>query len=131
MITNFIVSLKRKILLEKETKKKLFGFPLQFYDETNDKISFERVKANIDGNNKVIKSLKYSGSSNLLIKCDIDYQRTIQTIKFFGYADMLAKLGGLKSILGPVFSILTPLFVLAFLMELSSILKQSYKNDYY
>ena len=131
LITDLLVNFRRNFLRGHQWKKTFLGFPVEYDDDIRDKISFSKAKANIDGKKKLIKSFRYSGSSNLLVKCDVNYLRTIETIKYFGYMDMLAKLGGLKSILGPVLSILTPIFVLAFLIELCSILKQSYKNDYF
>ena len=55
----------------------------------------------------------------------------VETINYYGYMDIVAKLGGLKSILGPVLSLLTPFFVIVFLNQLSQIIKQSYVNEYF
>ena len=66
-----------------------------------------------------------------MVRLDINYERAVETIQFYGYIDCLVKMGGLKSILTPLLSIFTPLFVLVFLLKLTTILKQSYKNEYY
>lgn len=57
-----------------------------------------------------------SSDSTLKIKLNINYERALETKKFISYGDAIAKLGGLKSSLGPVLSILAPVFVLLFLL---------------
>jgi hypothetical protein len=47
-----------------------------------------------------------------------------------GYGDIFAKLGGLKSALGPVFNIVVPMTIFWFLWTLVKIIKASYKKQY-
>ena len=61
----------------------------------------------------------------------VDYQLEVQTRTYHGYIDLISQLGGLKSILSPFISNITPIFVVIFLMKLMKILKQSYANEYF
>ena len=97
--------------------------PVEFKDEKVDKIVFSQAKLYIDGRKKLQQNEVYTGSSNLMVRLDIDYERAVETIRYYGYIDSLQKIGGLKSILTPLLSIMTPVFVLVFLLKLTKILK--------
>jgi hypothetical protein len=45
------------------------------------------------------------------------------TETFYGYNDVLAQLGGIKSIAGPILTVVTPFFILNFLIGLNAIIQ--------
>jgi len=52
----------------------------------------------------------------------------MQIFTYFGYGDLLSKLGGVKSALGPAFTFLIPLFALLFLVKIAIIIKERLKE---
>jgi len=60
----------------------------------------------------------------------INFIRDIVTYKYVVYSDIISHLGGLKSAIMPVFGIITPLVMLAFLYSIASILQESYTFQY-
>lgn len=53
-----------------------------------------------------------------------------KSMTYFSYSDILAKLGGYKSILDPIFVAILPFFTLSYLHKLSRIIKQTRMKEY-
>jgi hypothetical protein len=54
----------------------------------------------------------------------------IETYLYITYSDMVAKIGGLKSAISPIFGLIIPLLAIGFMIELSKIMKAKSKNYY-
>ena len=108
----------------------MLGLPVKFGDIIRDQLQFGMAKQFIDGDKKLLKTPQYMGNSNMVVKLDVNYERAVEIRKYIGYIDSLGKLGGLKAIITPVLTILSPIFILVFLLKLTAIIKQSYKQEY-
>ena len=64
-----------------------------------------------------------------LIKLNVDMTRQVEVYKYFGYGDIVSKLGGLKAAISPVLFGASSIFMLAFLYRLSGIIKNKYKEE--
>ena len=79
-------------------------------------------------NNKYKLGLKEKFTErDVIFRLKIDYTQQIEVYHFIGYADVIAKLGGMRAALVPAFSFLVPLAILYFLWTLVRIIKQSYQ----
>lgn len=84
---------------------------------------------NLNDNYKLALKSSFT-DRNVVFKFKIDYTQQINEYHFVGYGDIFAKLGGLKSALGPVFDIVVPCTIFNFLWMLVAIIKNKYKQEY-
>lgn len=72
----------------------------------------------------------YEESSDLEVQLEFDFTERVFTINFFTIFDIMSTLGGFRASLTPVFSVMTPLIILLFLVRLSYIIRDKMTADY-
>lgn len=116
-----------------DTGKKLFGFPINFKDQTIDNLIFNQPTQNMNDHLELEVS-KYDGDNpddlEIKLSLNINFNRDVTEYHYKGYGDILTKLGGLKAILGPALGFITPFLMLYFLVKLSKIIQESYTYQY-
>lgn len=75
------------------------------------------------------KLIKFAGGNNAngctnYYDVDINFWRQIVIVENKTYSDILSAIGGIKSAIHPLFSILTPFAVLIFLYQLAGIIRE-------
>ena len=124
------ISNKRTLDKHKQVETRILGFPISMKDVITDQVEFVEQNHDIDSNFWLGKKEKYSGTSDLVVVGIIDYNLRIDTRTYKSYRHILSELGGLGSFIAPIFSLLTPIFVVFFLMKLMSILQMEYTQQY-
>ena len=79
--------------------------------------------ANVDNFGFLKKRPDKTNHNQFVIRIDADMMRINKIIKYFSYADIFAKLGGYKALIGPLFVALIPFSALSYLHKLSRIIK--------
>ena len=65
---------------------------------------------------------EYFKTSDVTIMMDHDFTERVFIIRYFGYADILSKIGGLTASLRPMLAVLAPGFIVLYLFTLSDII---------
>jgi len=66
----------------------------------------------------------------LHVNLDFDFTERVFSYHFYTFLDILATLGGLNASIGPLLRLFGPLFVFAFLWNLSTIIRDHLKANY-
>jgi hypothetical protein len=104
--------------------------PISFADYTEEGANFEAAQLGLNSEGWLRITEADGGSSDFEFRLDPDFNQEIVIYTFVTYGDIISYLGGLKSAVGPVFEITTPLAILYFLFMLSAIIQQSYTLQY-
>ena len=97
---------------------------LTFVDIVDRSLLFEKVlEVNEDG--KVPHRQKFNKSS-AVIKFEFDFTQKEWNIYYYGMVDVAAFLGGLNGFVSLILVVLTPVFILMFLIELATIMTEKY-----
>lgn len=90
---------------------------------------------NINENGRVpvhdsIGGVAYFKNSDVNIMLDHDFTEVQYTIKYFGFADIMSKIGGIVASLNPVMGILAPMLIIFYLSTLSQLILDKNKEKY-
>lgn len=69
-------------------------------------------------------------SSDVIIMIDYEFTEKKYIISYFGYMDILSKIGGISASISPVLGIIAPAFILFYLHSLSLIIIENHKKKY-
>ena len=69
-------------------------------------------------------------SSDVVIMIDYEFTERKYIISYFGYMDILSKIGGLAASISPVLGMIAPAFILFYLHSLSQIIIQKHKAKF-
>ena len=67
-------------------------------------------------------------SSLLVVMIDHDFVQKYYEIYFFGYMDILSIIGGLNASIAPILGMLSPIFIINYLYQLSKIILGKYER---
>jgi hypothetical protein len=105
-----------------EVKASALGIPYSFGDKIVANITFKH-NLNIDVYGKVpIHEGSYFKSSDVIVMMDHDFTEREFIIRYYGYADILGKIGGLTASFRPLLEAAAPIFILFYLFTLSEII---------
>ena len=92
---------------------------------------FHKIVHNVDINLYMIKNTKYDPRRrNIGISLIPDFKMHVTTNKYITYWDILARIGGLKSIFDLINEYLYPIVMLSFVFHISHFIKSQYKKNY-
>ena len=69
--------------------------------------------------------------SDISINCEFDWQLKTKINSFHQVGEIVSELGGIKSVLEPMITNLTPIFTVVFLIKLMNVIKQVQINEYF
>jgi len=69
-------------------------------------------------------------SSDVIVMIDYEFTERNYIINYFGYMDILSKIGGISASISPVLGFCAPAFILFYLHSLSQIIIQKHKVKY-
>jgi hypothetical protein len=101
--------------------KKVLGLPVSFKDSVENQLLFKPSSINVQ-NGELTQSKSVDGDSSFSIGLNVDFNQQIIILTYFNYGDLVSYLGGIKSAIMPVFDLIVPIVILAFLMSLTSII---------
>ena len=107
----------------------VLGVPVKFTNTHKDKIQFHKATTGLDSDKNLKPKLTFD-IRDLIIPFNIDYNRRVETYMYITYSDMIAKIGGIKSAISPIFNLMIPFLAICFLIQLSKIIKVKSKNYY-
>jgi hypothetical protein len=111
-------------------KTKVLGVSLEFADRIVTNIT---LKSNLNINVKgrvPVHELNYFKSSDVVIMLAHEFTEVEYTIKYFGYADIIGKIGGIAASLAPILGIFAPMFILFYLSTLGDIILERNKSKF-
>lgn len=111
---------------------RILGFDLIFENLIETNVTFKK-SLNIDVNGRV--PIHEGGeddyeSSDVIIMIDYEFTEKKYIISYFGYMDILSKIGGISASISPVLGIIAPAFILFYLHSLSLIIIENHKKKY-
>tara|TARA_B110000285_G_C14740922_1_gene430725 strand:- start:47 stop:328 length:282 start_codon:yes stop_codon:yes gene_type:complete len=93
----------------------VLGIAYAFEDNIITNITFKH-NLNINVNGRVpVHEGNYFESSDVIVMLDYDFTEREFIIHFFGYADILSKIGGLTASFRPMLAVAAPMFILFYL----------------
>ena len=114
--------------IDKKVKSSVLGIDYAFEDNIIQNITFKK-NLWIDVNGKVpTHDGEYFTTSDISIMMDHDFTEREFLIRYFGYADILAKIGGLTASLRPILGFVAPIFIINYLITLSDVIMNKNKR---
>lgn len=92
-------------------------------------IIWKKATSNLSPDNFILLKPEYD-TSTIAINLEFDFTERVFTLHFFTFGDILSIVGGLKASIDPLFTSITPIFVLLFLIQLSYILRDKMELNY-
>ena len=114
----------------REVKTKILGLAIEHGDKIVSNITLKK-SLNINVNGRVpVHDGTYYTKSDVNIMLDHDFTEVQYTIKYFGFADILSKIGGIIASLNPVMHLITPMLIIFYLSKLSQVILDKNKEKY-
>ena len=107
--------------------RKILGFVISSEDLTVKQLNWRRNLI-IDSEYLVPHSNAAYNSSLLVVMIDHDFVQKYYEIYFFGYMDILSIIGGLNASIAPILGMLSPIFIINYLYQLSKIILGKYER---
>ena len=122
----------RFVLTGKKVKTEIFGLVLAHGDQIEANVTFKK-SLNIDVNGRV--PIHEGGpddynSSDVIILIDYEFTEREYILKYFGFMDILSKIGGIYAFASPILGLLAPGYILFYLYLLSQIIIQKHKDKF-
>lgn len=111
---------EKNIFIGQNVTKSFAGIPYEWGNVEEKRILWRKT-TNINEDFQVGMRRKYN-SSQIVANIDFDFTQRIYDIRFYGWLDIMSKLGGLWASVLPIMNWIFPLFMLHFLHELSVII---------
>ena len=107
---------------DRKVKNKALGITFEWEDRIITNITFKKnLNINVQGKVPVHEGTYFNGS-DVIIMIDHDFTERRYIIKYFGYADILSKIGGLSASIRPVLAAIAPLYIVLYLRTLAEII---------
>lgn len=111
---------------------KILGFDLIYEDLIETNVTFKK-SLNVDVNGRV--PIHEGGeddyeSSDVIIMIDYEFTERMYKISYFGYMDILSKIGGINASVTPLLGMIAPAFIIFYLHSLSIIIIDKHKEKY-
>ena len=127
-VRDFNIKPNQLIQVERKVNSTFVGIPSGYSDIKDAFITFTKILG-LDEFGQIPMEGKFRDSRfMLLINFDFNQRKTVQN--YYGFSDLLAKVGGYRASLQPIFQLFTPIFIIGFLIQLSTIISDNYKKKY-
>ena len=113
--------------VQKIWENSIFGIPYKFKDFEDDTLHFRNAFLNVNAKGLQEFNPRYTGDT-ISYQLNINFNREIHLQHFYSYIDAISKLGGLVASIGPLLGILTPLFVLNYVIRMMKIVRLSNRS---
>ena len=109
----------RYVEVGREVKTKVLGLAIEHEDRIVTNITMKK-NLNINVNGRVpVHDGDYFKRSDVTIMLDHDFTEVEYLIKYFGFADIMSKIGGIVASLNPLMALLAPMLIIFYLSTLS------------